>query len=286
MHYADYKTVLSQKNGMNIFRGCTHGCIYCDSRSDCYQMEHDFEDVRIKRNAPEILEEQLKRRRTKAMISTGAMTDPYIHIETKIEYTRKCLEVIEKHGFGVSLQTKSNRVLRDLDLLKQINAKTKAVVEMTLTTHDEQLCKVLEPRVSTTRERVEALKILKENGIPTVVWLGPFLPFINDTTDNLKGLLNDCLEAGVKGIICFGFSMTLREGNREYFYEKLDEHFPNMKERYIRNFGNQYELLSSNHLEMDRILKQFCKNHNILLHGEAFEYLKKFESKVGQMSLF
>jgi len=286
MHYADYKTVLSPSNGMNIFRGCTHGCIYCDSRSNCYQMEHDFEDVRIKRNAPEILGEQLKRRRKKAMISTGAMTDPYIHIETKIEYTRKCLEVIEKHGFGVSLQTKSNRVLRDLDLLKRINAKTKAVVEMTLTTHDEQLCKILEPRVSTTRERIEALKVLKENGIPTVVWLGPFLPFINDNVDNLNALLNDCLKAGVKGIICFGFGMTLRDGSREYFYDKLDEHFPKMKEKYIHTFGYRYELISMNYIEMDRLLKQFCKDHNILLHDEAFKYLKEFESKVGQMSLF
>jgi len=286
MHYADYKTILSPKNGMNIYRGCTHGCIYCDSRSKCYQMTHDFEDIEIKRNAPEILEEQLKRRRKKAMISTGAMTDPYIHLETKLEYTRKCLEVIEKHGFGITLLTKSDRVLRDLDLLKRIHAKTKCVVQMTLTTADEDLCKILEPHVSTTRERVEALKILRDAGIPTVVWLGPFLPFINDGINNLEVILKYCIEADVKGIICFGMGMTLREGNREYFYEKLDEHFPGMKERYIRKYGTKYEIGSPNYLHLTRLLKKTCTQYGILLHWEVFAYMSEFESKVGQMSLF
>ena len=211
MHFADYKTILSPKNGMNIYRGCTHGCIYCDSRSNCYQMNHDFEDIEIKRNAPEILEGQLRKRRKPAMISTGAMTDPYIHLESKFQYMRQCLEVIEKHGFGVTILTKSDRILRDLDLLKKINHKTKCVVQMTLTTFDENLCRILEPNVSTTTERASALEILHQEGIPTVVWLGPFLPFINDSEENLQGLLNYCINASVKGIICFGIGMTLRE---------------------------------------------------------------------------
>lgn len=286
MHFADYKTILSPKNGMNIYRGCTHGCIYCDSRSACYQMTHDFEDVEIKRNAPEIFEEQLKKRRKKTMISTGAMTDPYLHLETVHEYTRQCLLAIEKHGFGVTLLTKSDRVLRDLDIFKRIHKKTKCVIQMTLTTADESLCKILEPNVSTTKERVEALRVLQSAGIPTVVWLGPFLPFINDDVNNLEKILAYCVEVGVKGIVCFGMGMTLREGSREYFYDKLDEHFPGMKERYIRKYGNKYELGSPNYLELMRLLRAACRKQGILLHGEAFAYMSTFESKVGQMSLF
>ena len=286
MHFADYKTILSPKNGMNIYRGCTHGCIYCDSRSKCYQMKHDFEDIEIKRNAPEILEDQLKKRRKKAMISTGAMTDPYIHLETELKYTRKCLEIIEKHAFGVTILTKSDRILRDLDILKRINSKTKCVVQMTLTTADETLCKTLEPNVSTTAQRINALRILNEAGIPTIVWLGPFLPFINDDVKNLEILLEECTKVNVKGIICFGMGMTLREGSREYFYEKLDQHFPGMKERYIKKYGNKYILESPNNLYLNRILKSTCQKHEILLHDDAFKYMAKFVSRVGQLSLF
>ena len=286
MHFADYKTILSPKNGMNIYRGCTHGCIYCDSRSKCYQMKHDFEDIEIKRNAPEILENQLRKRRKPAMISTGAMTDPYIHLEEKFQYMRHCLEAIERQGFGVTILTKSNRILQDLDILEKINYKTKCVAQMTLTTYDEDLCRQLEPNVSTTLERVSALKTFRDASIPTVVWLGPFLPFINDCEANFKGILNYCVEAGVKGIICFGIGMTLREGSRDYFYEKLDQLFPGMRERYIRKFGNQYECGSPNYQKLTQMLQETCKKHGILLHGEAFAYMSEFQSQFGQMSLF
>ena len=286
MHYADYKTILSPKNGMNIYRGCSHGCIYCDSRSKCYQIDHDFEDILIKRDAPEILDDQLRRRRNKSMISTGAMTDPYIHLEEKLGYMRSCLEVIEKNGFGICILTKSDRILRDLDILKKINKKTKCVVQMTLTTYDEELCKIIEPKVSTTKERVEALKKFSKEKIPTVVWLGPFLPFITDSEENFKGILDYCIEARVSGIICFGIGMTLREGNREYFYEKLDQHFPGIKEKYIKKYGNSYNIGIDNYSKFYKYLEQTCKKHGILLHAQAFEFMNKFESKVGQMSLF
>jgi len=249
-------------------------------------MKHDFEDIEIKRNAPEILENQLKKRKKPAMISTGAMTDPYIHLEEKFQYMRQCLEVIEKYGFGITPLTKSNRILRDLDILEKINYKTKCVVQMTLTTFDENLCRLLEPNVSTTSERVSALKVFRDAGVPTVVWLGPFLPFINDSEENFKGILDYCLEADVKGIICFGIGMTLREGNREYFYEKLDQHFPGMKEKYIRKFGNQYECGSPNYQMLSKKLNETCKKHGILFQGEAFAYMAEFQSKFGQMSLF
>jgi DNA repair photolyase len=287
MHYADYKTILSPQNGMNLYRGCTHGCIYCDSRSKCYQMKHDFEDIEIKRNAPEILEDQLRRKRKRCMIGTGAMTDPYIHLEEELNLTRKCLKIIEKYGFGLAIQTKSSRILRDLDLLKAINKKARCVVQMTLTTFDEDLCKKLEPNVSTTLERFKVLNIMRNEGIPTVVWLSPILPFINDTEENLRGILNYCIEAKVKGILCFGFGVTMREGNREYFYKQIDQLFPGLKEKYNRIFKNSYECNSPNHKHLMSVFKEVCQNNNILWQvDDVFAYMKRFEEKEQQLSFF
>ena len=289
MHFTKVKGILSSKNGMNLFRGCTHGCIYCDSRSKCYQMNHKFEDIEVKENGIILLEESLKRKRKKCMIGLGSMTDPYIREELQLNYTRKALELINRYGFGVTLITKSANVLRDLDLLKEINSKTKCVIQMTLTTYDEELCKKIEPNVSTTKERVEVLKILRDEGIPTVVWLTPILPFINDTKENILGILNYCKEANVFGIICFGMGLTLRDGNREYFYYQLDKQFPNLKERYIREYGNSYVANSKNNKTLMALFHEICEQHNIVHDNEAiFNYLKLFEEKncLKQISFF
>jgi len=280
MHEIKVKGILSAHNGINIYRGCTHGCIYCDSRSRCYQINHDFEDIEVKVNAPELLKDSLSRKRKKCMIGTGAMCDPYIHLEEKLGNTRKCIEIINSYGFGLDIHTKSARILRDLDLLKEINEKTKCVVQMTLTTYDEDLCRIIEPNVSTTKERFEVLKVMRDNGIPTMVWLSPILPFINDTEENLRGILNYCVEAKVQGIICFNMGMTLREGNREYFYKQLDEHFKGMKKRYIEKYGYSYEVTSENNEKLMNIAKEVCSSHGILFGvDECFEYLRKFEEK-------
>lgn len=287
MHFVNAKGILSAKNGMNIYRGCTHGCIYCDSRSTCYQMKHDFEDIEVKQNAPELLEDALRRKRKKCMIGTGSMCDPYMHCEEKLGLTRKCLKIIDRYGFGATLITKSNRVLRDLNLLKSINKKSKSVVQMTLTTYDENLCRILEPNVCTTRERFEALKILRDNNIPTVVWLTPLLPFINDTEENLRGILNYCFEAEVKGIICFGIGVTLREGDREYFYQKLDEHFPGLREKYHYKYGYSYEVSSDNHNHLMNIFHDECKAHGVMSNvSKIFEYLHEFPEQSAQLSMF
>lgn len=289
MHFKDAKGILSKYNGMNIYRGCTHGCIYCDSRSKCYNMQHAFEDIEVKSNAPELLELSLRRKRSKCMIGTGAMCDPYMHAETKLNHTRKCLQIIDRYGFGLSIQTKSNLILRDLELLKSINSKAKCVVQMTLTTYDEELCRILEPHVSTTQERFEVLKIMHENGIPTVVWLDPILPFINDTEENLRGILDYCIKAKVYGIICFGMGLTLREGNREYFYAKLDEHFPGLKEKYHKKYGYSYEVTSDNNEKLMSIFYSECKKHGIVCSNDKiFEYLNTFEDKqqIEQLSMF
>ena len=271
MHYVKVMGILSPSNGMNLYRGCSHGCIYCDSRSKCYQMNHDFEDIEVKENALELLEAALRRKRKRCMIGTGAMTDPYLPLEKNLGYTRKALLLIEKYGFGVALQTKSDLVLRDLDILRQINEKTKAVVQMTLTTADEKLCRIIEPNVSTTNERFEALKALRDAGIPTVVWLCPVLPFINDTEENIRTILGMCVEAGVRGVLCFGMGLTLREGNREYFYRQLDIHFPRLKERYIREYGNNYMVDSPRSTELMRLFHRICEENGILHSNDQIQ---------------
>lgn len=287
MHYIKARSILSAKNGMNLYRGCQHGCIYCDSRSIVYGMEHEFEDIAVKENGIQLLEEALRRKRKPCMIGTGSMSDPYMPLEAQLRYTRSALELIHRYGFGATLITKSDLVVRDIELLQAINEETKCIVQMTLTTYDEALCKIIEPGVCSTKARFEALKALRDAGIPTVVWLCPILPHINDTPDNLSGILDYCEEAGVKGIICFGAGLTLREGSREYFYRALDRHFPGLKEKYIAECGLSYGLMSPNREQFDMLFHKRCEAAGIMHNNDKiFEYLNKFEMKDTQLSLF
>ena len=290
MHFVDAKGILTGSGGyfgMNIYRGCTHGCIYCDSRSKCYQFTHPFEDIEVKQNAPELLERALKSKRKKCMIGTGAMSDPYMHCEEELLLTRRCLEIILKYGFGAAVQTKSDRILRDIDLLSEINRSAKCVVQMTLTTYDDDLCRILEPNVCNTKRRIQVLEKMQEKGIPTVVWLTPILPFINDTKDNIMAILNECVRVGVKGIMAFGMGLTLREGDREYYYAALDKHFPGMKEKYINQYGNAYELPSPNAKELMGMVQKFCKENGILsTPDDCFRFLQELPEKYLQMSIF
>lgn len=289
MHFVSAKSILSAKNGMNLYRGCTHGCIYCDSRSTCYHMEHPFEDIEVKENALTLLEDALRRKRKKCMIGTGSMTDPYIPLEDDLGYLRKAMEIVERYGFGFTLITKSTRVLRDIDLLKKINEKTKCVVQMTLTTAEDELCKKLEPHVSPTSERFAALKALQREGIPTIVWLSPILPFINDTEENIDRILAMCIEAKVYGVICFGMGLTLREGNREYFYRQLDKKFPGLKDIYINKYGTQYIISSPRERYLMKRFHHTCAEHGLLHDADTiFSYLRSFEAKTEpkQLSLW
>lgn len=290
MHFVDAKGILTSNNGMhgmNIYRGCSHGCIYCDSRSKCYQFTHAFEDIEVKQNAPELLEKALKSKRKKCMIGTGAMSDPYMHCEETLGLTRRCLEIIKKYEFGLAIQTKSDRILRDIDLLDEINKAAKCVVQITLTTYDNDLCRILEPNVCNTKRRIEVLEEMQKRGIPTIVWLTPILPFINDTEENVTSILEECARVDVKGIIDFGMGLTLREGDREYYYAALDKHFPGMKQRYIRRYGNSYELPSPNAKALQGILRRICKENGMLSNPyECFKYLNELPDKYQQMSLF
>ncbi|MDR2848499.1 MAG: radical SAM protein [Bacteroidales bacterium] len=280
MHLKPSIGLLSAKNGMNLSRGCIHGCIYCDARSKCYQINHEFEDVEIKINAPELLENALKRKRKKCMIGTGAMSDPYVPIPESLKNTRTCLEIIAQHGCGVAIHTKSNLILRDLDILKKINEKAKCVVETTLTTADEGLCRIVEPNVCTTKKRVEMLQTMQENGVKTVVWFTPLLPYINDSEENVQKVLSYCVNAGVYGILCFGIGLTLREGNREYFYSQLDRHFPGLSDRYRQKYGNSYAVMSDNNDALMQLFYRTCHEHGIVCNNEEiFRYMNVFEAK-------
>lgn len=290
MHFVDAKGILTGRNntyGMNIYRGCSHGCIYCDSRSKCYNFTHPFEDIEVKQNAPELLDKALRSKRKRCMIGTGSMSDPYMHCEEKLRLTRRCLEVILRYGFGATVITKSDRIMQDMNLLDAINQESKCVVQMTLTTYDDQLCSILEPNVCNTKRRIEVLQEMNARGIPTVVWLSPILPFINDTKENIAAILDACIDARVKGIICFGMGLTLREGDREYFYAALDKHFPGLKQKYIMNYGNAYQLQSPNGKELMALFNETCrKNHIICTPDQCFSYISEFPEKYEQMSFF
>ena len=290
MHFVDAKGILTGRGGyygMNIYRGCTHGCIYCDSRSKCYQFTHPFEDIEVKQNAPELLKKALNSKRRKCIIGTGAMSDPYMHCEEDLGLTRKCLEIILENGFGATVQTKSDRILRDIDLLSEINQSTKCVVQMTLTTYDDDLCRILEPNVCNTKRRIEVLDEMQKRGISTVVWLSPILPFINDTEENISSILNECVRVGVKGVIVFDMGLTLRDGDREYYYSALDKNFPGMKERYIKRYGNAYELPSPNAKELMNLFRSFCRDNGIISSpDECFHFIQELPDKYSQMSIF
>ncbi len=272
---------------MNIYRGCTHGCIYCDSRSKCYQFTHEFEDIEVKQNAPELLDAALASKRKRCMIGTGSMSDPYMHCEKELNLTRKCMEVVYRHGFGFAVQTKSDLIMRDIELLDQLNRESKAVVQMTLTTYDDDLCKLIEPNVCNTGRRTEVLEAMAERGIPAVVWLSPVLPFINDSEDNIRAILRACVKAKVKGIICFGMGVTLREGDREYFYSVLDRSFPGLKDKYIRAYGDRYDVTSPNNNRLLSIFTDICRENGILYRPEdCFKFINEFPEHHEQLSLF
>lgn len=290
MHFVDAKGILTGSGGhvgMNIYRGCSHGCIYCDSRSKCYQFTHAFEDIEVKRNAPELLEQALRSRRQKCMIGTGSMSDPYMHCEEQLGLTRKCLEIIRRYGFGVAIQTKSDRILRDIDLLDEINRASKCVVQMTLTTYDDALCKIVEPNVCSTKRRIEVLERMRERNIPTMVWLSPILPFLNDTEENIRAILKECVRVGVKGVVCFGMGLTLREGDREYYYAALDRHFPGLSRRYAERYGNAYEVPSPNAGRLMAVFQSICKENGLLCTPEdCFSFMNEFPRMYKQTSLF
>jgi len=266
----------------NFYRGCSHKCIYCDSRSGCYKID-DFNDIEVKINAPLLLERELMKRKTKKIIGTGAMCDPYMHAEKKYEITKKCLEIINKYHFPITITTKSDLILRDLELLKEINKKAKVMIMITITTSDDELSKVIEPYAAISSKRFEIIRKLTDVGIETGILLMPVLPNITDTKDNIKEIILKASKVNTSFIIPF-FGVTLRDRQRAYYYKQLDKHFPALKEVYKKEFGNNYSCTTKRYYELNNIFKRMCKENNIVFKMENINYYK--QTKEEQLSLF
>ncbi|MCL2857062.1 MAG: radical SAM protein [Oscillospiraceae bacterium] len=247
---------------MNIYRGCTHGCIYCDSRSDCYG-DKNFDTVKVKEGALEKIRDELRRKVKSGVIATGAMSDPYNPLEHTLKLTRRALELISAYEFGVAIATKSALIVRDADILGEIQAHSPVIVKMTITTADEDLCKKLEPNVSSTAERFEAMRKLSDQGVYCGALMMPILPFICDNEENITKILTQAKAAGAR--FCYpAFGMTLRQGNREYFYQQLDEQFPGMREKYTSKYGEDYGCPSPSARKLWGVFKEKCTELGLL----------------------
>lgn len=247
---------------MNIYRGCSHGCIYCDSRSECYGIEA-FDQVRAKENALAILDDNLRRKTLKGVIGTGAMSDPYNPAEEKYQLTGQALELIKAHGFGVAIATKSPLVTRDKEILKAIQNRSPVIIKITITCADDALARIIEPRVAPSSERFAAIKELSEMGIFTGVLLMPTLPFINDTIDNISKIVELSAQSGAQ-FIYPAFGVTLRDQQRLYFYDQLDTNFPGIKKEYMKHFGNAYSCASPNAKSLWTAFTRECQRYDLL----------------------
>ncbi|WP_026475795.1 SPL family radical SAM protein [Alkaliphilus transvaalensis] len=268
----------------NIYKGCSHGCIYCDSRSQCYQIEN-FDEVRGKENAIAILEMELISKKKKGIVATGAMSDPYNPQEKKYELTRGALKLLAKYGYGASVTTKSDLVLRDIDLYKKIAEFSPAVVHFTITTAEDHLCKLVESNVTVSSKRFLAIKKLSEVGIFTGVRIWPILPFINDSAENIRQLIRMSAEAGARYVSPY-FGVTLRQNQQTYFYQALDRKFPGLKTKYIQAFGNRYECISPNKNRLNTILVEECNRYGLLFRMEDIVKAIKEKYEVNQISFF
>ncbi|MDU5111990.1 MAG: radical SAM protein [Clostridium sp.] len=294
MNYIPAKSIISNYKennewfggnyNMNIYKGCCHGCIYCDSRSDCYGIE-DFDRVRVKENSINLIEKDLKSKRKKGVVSTGAMSDPYNPFEKKFLLTRKALELIDKYNYGAAIDTKSDLITRDIDVLKRIKEHSPVLCKITITTADDELSKKIEPNVSLSSERFKAIKELSDAGIYTGILLMPILPFINDTEENIISIVRKAKENGAK-FIYPAFGVTLRSNQRMHFFDKLDKEFPGIKERYIREFQNNYMCSSPKGRELYKIFTEECRKLGIIYKMKDIieDYKKLYKNE--QISLF
>ena len=267
---------------MNIYRGCSHGCIYCDSRSDCYGIE-DFDRVRAKEKALIILEDNLRRKTLKGVVGTGAMSDPYNPQEQQHQLTRQALELFKCYGYGVAIATKSPLVTRDKDLLAAIQKRSPVLVKITITCADDLLAKIIEPHVAPSSARFAAIKELSDSGIFTGVLLMPILPFINDTPANIKAIVASAAEQGAR-FIYPAFGVTLRDSQRRYFYDQLDVHFPGIKKEYLQHFGNTYSCASPQAKSLWASFTRECQHQGLLYKMEDIVARYKLEHGSQQLS--
>ena len=270
---------------MNLYRGCPHGCIYCDSRSNCYHIDN-FDVSKGKENALQIFEKELSKKHDHGVVGIGSMSDTYNPNELKYEETRGALKLLSKYNFGVSIDTKSDLILRDLDLLKEINNKNNVIIKFTITTPHDELSKIIEPHVCTSSKRFKAIKTLSDNGIFTGIMMNPVLPFITDKEEDIKELVRLSHENGAKFIHTF-MGMTLRENQREYYYQKLDEYFPGLKDKYIKYYKENYNCPVPNYKKLYKIFVSECDKYHILYNmKDIIKAYKKDIKDNEQMRLF
>ncbi|MHB8065050.1 MAG: SPL family radical SAM protein [Ruminiclostridium sp.] len=260
--YCEGNNWFGNNYNMNIYKGCCHGCIYCDSRSECYHVDN-FDEVRAKENALAIIYRDIKSKRKTGVIGTGAMSDPYNPFEKEYKLTRGALELINTYGFGASIATKSDLVTRDIDILKEIKQHSPVLIKITVTTCEDELCKKLEPNVTVSSKRFAAIKQLSDNGIFSGVLMMPILPFIEDNEENIRGIIRLAYENGAK-FIYPAFGVTLRQNQRDWYFEKLDELFPSLKDKYLKQYGNSYECHSPNAKQLKYLVKQECERLGLL----------------------
>lgn len=241
---------------LNLYRGCSHGCIYCDSRSVCYQLDR-FDQVRVKENALSMLREELRCKRRPGLVSTGAMSDPYNPFEKELEITRGAFMLLKQYGFGAGFTTKSSMAARDTDVLSEIQRTAPVRACFSITCAEDALCLTLEPNASPTSKRFEALETLSKAGVFAGVWLNPVLPFLTDTEENILSIIRRTKDSGGQFIVCH-FGMTLRTGNREYFFKALDKDFPGVKAKYAQAFGLDYECLSLRAKVLEEVYVKEC----------------------------
>ena len=247
---------------MNLYRGCSHGCIYCDSRSLCYHLDR-FDTIRPKANALALLERELRSKRRAGLVSMGAMSDPYTPLEKELCLTRGALELLLRYGFGAAYTTKSALCARDAALLADIGRRAPVRAELTVTCAEDDLCLRIEPHVSPTSERLAALRALSDAGVFAGVWVNPVLPFLTDSEDNLMGVLRKSAGAGAQFAVCF-FGMTLRSGNREYYFAALERDFPGVRDKYLKTFGNAYECPAPNARRLYALFQAECARLGLL----------------------
>ena len=246
---------------MNLYRGCSHGCVYCDSRSACYRIER-FDTIRPKADALTLLERELRSKRRSGVITMGAMSDPYNPLEAPLQLTRGALALMKRYGFGAAFTTKSALCARDAALLSEISQRAPVCARLTVTCADDELCHLLEPNVSVTSERFAALRQLASAGVYAGVWLNPVLPFLTDTEDNLRRIVRMTAESGGRFVVCF-FGMTLRTGNREYYFDALQRLFPGLRECYTQTYGNAYELAARNAGALHAAFTDECRKYGL-----------------------
>jgi DNA repair photolyase len=281
-HVKQPDTWFGLKYNMNLYRGCQHQCIYCDSRSECYRLG-DLAEIRVKINALDLLDDVLPRKRVRGTIGFGSMNDLYMPVERKYKLGRGALEIIRHHQFPVHILTKSDLVLRDREILADIN-KVYAAVSFTITTADDDLASIIEPGAPRPSARYRAMRELADAGILTGVTMMPILPYLEDNPENIQRIVHLAAEAGASYIIP-AFGMTLRPGSRDYYYQKLDQHFPGLKDRYIKTYGDSYQCSSPNWEQLNEVFQKEIAQKGLLSRIPVFPP-QKVTKKTSQMRLF